>query len=138
MGDAARGADMQRAMGDIRIFAAKLIATIAGLILAVPVAVGIRHISDTFIDIVIGDLWGARASQVLFHPHFLKESRLDAICALLIPISIALWWPRPSPASKRIVACCLGSATAFMPAAAQIIVWPFIYHSLMACLPSLL
>lgn len=80
-------------------------------------------------DLVIGDLWGGRASQVLFHPRFLKESRLDAICALLIPISIVLWWPRPSSASKRIVACCLGIATASVPVAVQTIVWPFIYHS---------
>jgi hypothetical protein len=129
---------MWHAIGDIRLFAAKLIATIAAFILAVPIAVDIGRISDTFLDIVIGEYGGVRISQILFHPHFLQEPRLDAICAPFIPISIALWWPRPSPASKCIVACCLGIATASVPIAVQVISWPFIYYTLMACLPSLL
>ncbi len=124
------GLTNNRAKGNVRIIAAKSIATIAAVIVAVETSVIIKHISDNFIDIVLGNIFeNTPASAFWYRPNFLNGPRLDVICAMLIPISIALWRRRPSAASKRIVACCLGITAGFVPVVVQIISWPFIRHS---------
>ena len=124
------GLSMGRAVGKLRLVAAKVIATIATFISAVEASVIINHIGDRFKDIVLGNILGnIPASAILYRPSFLNGLRLDVICALLVPIGAVLWLRQPSLASKRMIACWLGIAAGFVPVAVQIISWPFIRHS---------
>jgi hypothetical protein len=119
---------MDRTERNIAVVAAKLVATIAATVAAVTIAVFVGHISNAVNNMVIGNdsIFGVHPSSILFRPRLLNEPRVDVIFALLIPISMALWWRQ---SSKRIVACCLGISTGFVPVVAQVISWPFIYHS---------
>ena len=113
---------IRRATGTISTVTAKVIATAGALGIAVVIAAFVEPITVAFNDTAIG--------KHVFGPNFLSNfPRLDVFCASLIPIGIALWWPGPIPASKRIEACGYGIAAALLPAVLQIISWPFIYGS---------
>jgi hypothetical protein len=120
---------VRRTLGTISTVVAKLIATVGALSIAVVIAMFIGEISDKFNGIVVGEFWDGSHKTVIFTPSFLDGPRLDVICALLIPIGIILWRRRPSPASKVVLACCLGIAAGFVPIVLQIFTWPFIRHS---------
>jgi hypothetical protein len=105
-------------MQNIGRTAGKLLATVGALIGAVVFAALIAEFSYRFVKYVIG--------HDLYQPSLLSSPRLDVVCALLIPIGMALWWQRPIPNSRPVVASCAGIAAAFVPIVAQIISWPFI------------
>ncbi len=108
-----------RTTGNISSVVAKLIATMGALGFAVVIAGFIRDIGDRFNDIATG-------RELLIQ---VNDASLGVFCALLIPISIVLWRRHPSPASKRMVACCLGIAAGFVPVVVQILTWPLIHNS---------
>jgi hypothetical protein len=110
---------VRRTTRTINAVVAKLIATMGALCIAVVIAGFIKDVNDKFIDIVLG------RSAIIS----LNDPSLGVICALLIPISIVLWWRRPVPPSRRMVACCLGIAAALVPVVAQIISWSFTNNS---------
>jgi len=88
---------IRRATGKISMIAAKCIATVGALGIAVVTASVVGEISDKFFEFVIPNLG--------FHPASFFWSGLDVICAVLIPIGIVLWWrrhPGHRPAKCRI------------------------------------
>jgi hypothetical protein len=111
-----------------RFIAPRFIANIAALITVLGISSGISVLSRTFNELARGYLEPA-SIVVYWQPRFLNGTRLDVICALLIPISIVVWQPSWSTASKSVVACCLGIAAGLVPVAVQIISWPFIMSS---------
>jgi hypothetical protein len=102
----------------------KLIVTVGALVIAVVIASLVQHLRNEFYDII--GVFSEPASNYLDTS---ISSRLDVLCAVLIPISTVLWWRGPSVLSKRVVACCLGIAAAFVPVLVQVTSWPFIVSS---------
>lgn len=113
----------------ISTIVAKVIASIGALSIAVVIAIFVGDISNKYYGILIGNLERYPPPSTFIVPSFLSDPRLDVICALVIPIGIVLWWRRPSPASKPMLACCLGIAAAFAPVVVQIISRPFIVQT---------
>jgi hypothetical protein len=68
--------------------ATKFIANIAAIALAIVVAGFVNRLSDVILDLLVVHQLKIPPSSYFYTPELV---RLDVICAVLIPISIAVW-----------------------------------------------
>jgi hypothetical protein len=117
---------MIRSKGNITSIAGKLLATVGAGCIAIVIAVLISNVGAEYKNFVLSTLFDDQNAKIRGSPDSLAGPRLDAVCAIIIPVIIVLWWRWPIPSTKRMNACYSGIAVGLVPVVIQILSWPFI------------